>query len=128
MFTSYFVYTYIYASYTPPKIVGNLTVLAINIILLPIVSGISYEILKLGFKFYNFPLMRLAILPGLALQKITTRRPQDDEIEVALFALSKLLDTSIEKRTEEEVQADIKKSLENNDNIKDNATEETLCV
>ena len=128
MFTSYFVYTYIYASYTPPKIVGNLTVLAINIILLPIVSGISYEILKLGFKFYNFPLMRLAILPGLALQKITTRRPQDDEIEVALFALSKLLDTSIEKRTEEEVQADIKKSLENNDNIKDNATEEKLCV
>ncbi|MEI0702245.1 DUF1385 domain-containing protein [Brachyspira intermedia] len=128
MFTSYFVYTYIYTSYTPPKIVGNLTVLAINIILLPIVSGISYEILKLGFKFYNFPLMRLAILPGLALQKITTRRPQDDEIEVALFALSKLLDTSIEKRTEEEVQADIKKSLENNDNIKDNATEEKLCV
>ncbi|ASJ20138.1 metal-dependent enzyme [Brachyspira hampsonii] len=124
MFTSYFVYTYIYASYTPPKIVGNLTVLAINIILLPIVSGISYEILKLGFKFYNFPLMRLAILPGLALQKITTRRPQDDEIEVALFALSKLLDTSIEKRTEEEVQADIKKVLENNDNT----AEERLCV
>ncbi|ACN82994.1 Predicted metal-dependent enzyme [Brachyspira hyodysenteriae WA1] len=128
MFTSYFVYTYIYASYTPPKIIGNLTVLAINIILLPIVSGISYEILKLGFKFYNFPLMRLAILPGLALQKITTRRPQDDEIEVALFALSKLLDTSIENRTEEEVQADIKKALEINDNIKDNATEEKLCV
>lgn len=128
MFTSYFVYTYIYASYTPTKIVGNLTVLAINIILLPIVSGISYEILKLGFKFYNFPLMRLAILPGLALQKITTRRPQDDEIEVALFALSKLLDTSIENRTEEEVQADIKKALEINDNIKDNATEEKLCV
>ena len=47
---------------------------------------------------------------------------------MALFALSKLLDTSIEKRTEEEVQADIKKSLENNDNIKDNAAKETLCV
>ncbi|WP_297205087.1 DUF1385 domain-containing protein [uncultured Brachyspira sp.] len=110
MFTSYFVYTYIYASYTPPKLIGNLTVLAINIILLPIVSGISYEILKLGFKFYNFPLMRLAILPGLLLQKITTRRPQDDEIEVALFALSKLLDNSVENRTEEDVQNDIKKS------------------
>ena len=118
MFTSYFVYTYIYASYTPPKLIGNLTVLAINIILLPIVSGISYEILKLGFKFYNFPLMRLAILPGLLLQKITTRRPQDDEIEVALFALSKLLDNSVENRTEEDVQNDIKKA-----NL-----EEKLCV
>ena len=122
MFTSYFVYTYIYASYTPPKLIGNLTVLAINIILLPIVSGISYEILKLGFKFYNFPLMRLAILPGLLLQKITTRRPQDDEIEVALFALSKLLDNSVENRTEEDVQNDIKKS-EGQSNL-----EEKLCV
>ncbi len=82
--------------------------------LLPIVSGISYEILKLGFRFYNFPLMRLAILPGLLLQKITTRRPKDDEIEVALFALDKLLDTSVENRTEEEVQTDINKNLEIN--------------
>ncbi|WP_295296140.1 DUF1385 domain-containing protein [uncultured Brachyspira sp.] len=109
MFTSYFVYSYIYASYTPPKILGNLTVLAMNIILLPIVSGISYELLKLGFIFYNFPLMRLAILPGLLLQKITTKRPKDDELEVALFALNKLLDDSVGERSEEEVKADIEK-------------------
>ena len=109
MFTSYFVYSYIYASYTPPKILGNLTVLAMNIILLPIVSGISYELLKLGFIFYNFPLMRLAILPGLLLQRITTKRPKDDELEVALFALNKLLDDSVGERSEEEVKADIEK-------------------
>lgn len=112
MFTSYFVYSYIYASYIPPKILGNLTVLAMNIILLPIVSGISYELLKLGFIFYNFPLMRLAILPGLLLQKITTKRPKDDELEVALFALNKLLDDSIGERSEEEVKADIEKENE----------------
>ncbi|MEI0611428.1 DUF1385 domain-containing protein [Brachyspira pilosicoli] len=112
MFTSYFVYSYIYASYTPPKILGNLTVLAMNIILLPIVSGISYELLKLGFIFYNFPLMRLAILPGLLLQKITTKRPKDDELEVALFALNKLLDNSVGERSEEEVKADIEKENE----------------
>ena len=113
MFTSYFVYNFIYSSFTPPKIVGNITVLIINIALLPIVSGISYELLKLGFRFYNFPLMRLAILPGLLLQKITTRKPEDEEIEVALFALKKLLDSSIEKRTEDEVKADIEKELNN---------------
>ena len=112
MFTSYFVYSYIYASYTPPKILGNITVLAMNIILLPIVSGISYELLKLGFIFYKFPLMRLAILPGLLLQKITTKRPKDDELEVALFALNKLLDNSVEERSEEEVKADIEKENE----------------
>lgn len=113
MFTSYFVYSFIYSSFIPPKIVGNITVLIINILLLPVVSGISYEILKLGFRFYNFPLMRLAILPGLLLQKITTRKPEDEEIEVALFALNKLLDSSIEKRTEDEVKADIEKELNN---------------
>ena len=113
MFTSYFVYSFIYSSFIPPKIVGNITVLIINILLLPVVSGISYEILKLGFRFYNFPLMRLAIFPGLLLQKITTRKPEDEEIEVALFALNKLLDSSIEKRTEDEVKADIEKELNN---------------
>ena len=115
MFTSYFVYNFIYSSFTPPKIVGNITVLIINIALLPIVSGISYELLKLGFRFYNFPLMRLAILPGLLLQKITTRKPEDEEIEVALFALKKLLDSSIEKRTDDEVKADIEKELNNSE-------------
>ena len=113
MFTSYFVYSFIYSSFIPPKIIGNITVLIINTLLLPVVSGISYEILKLGFRFYNFPLMRLAILPGLLLQKITTRKPEDEEIEVALFALNKLLDSSIEKRTEDEVKADIEKELNN---------------
>lgn len=113
MFTSYFVYSFIYSSFIPPKIIGNITVLIINILLLPVVSGISYEILKLGFRFYNFPLMRLAIFPGLLLQKITTRKPEDEEIEVALFALNKLLDSSIEKRTEDEVKADIEKELNN---------------
>lgn len=116
MFTSYFVYSFIYSSFIPPKIVGNITVLIINIALLPIVSGISYELLKLGFRFYNFPLMRLAILPGLLLQKITTRIPEDDEIEVALFSLNKLLDNSIESRTEEEVKADIEKEKALNGN------------
>ena len=115
MFTSYFVYSFIYSSFIPPKIIGNITVLIINILLLPVVSGISYEILKLGFRFYNFPLMRLAILPGLLLQKITTRKPEDEEIEVALFALNKLLDSSIEKRTEDEVKADIEKELNNSE-------------
>ena len=124
MFTSYFVYSFIYSSFTPPKIVGNITVLIINIALLPIVSGISYELLKLGFRFYNFPLMRLAILPGLLLQKITTRIPEDDEIEVALFSLNKLLDNSIESRTEEEVKADIEKEKAKELNDKNDKNEE----
>ncbi len=109
VFTSYFVYSVIFNGVTPAKIIGNLTVLAINILLLPIVSGISYELLRVGFKFYKFPLFRIFMIPGLALQYITTKIPNDEEIEVALFALDKLTDTSVLDRTEEEVQKDIEK-------------------
>ena len=109
VFTSYFVYSVIFANLTPIKIVGNLTVLGINILLLPIVSGISYELLRVGFRFYKFPIFRIFMLPGLALQYITTKIPEDDEIEVALFALEKLTNISVADRTEEEVQKDLEK-------------------
>lgn len=104
VFTSYFVYSVIYVNGVPNKIIGNITVLAINIFLLPVVAGISYEVLKLGFKWYSFPLMRLVILPGLLLQKITTKKPNEEELNVALFALEKLLDTSVDRRCESEVR------------------------
>lgn len=104
MFTSYFVYSVIFASGVPNKIIGNLTVLSINILFLPIVSGISYELLKLGFKLNKFTAAKILILPGLLLQKITTKMPKEDEIEVALFALDKLLDNSIMLRTESDIE------------------------
>lgn len=104
MFTSYFVHSVIFASGAPSKIIANLTVLSINILFLPIVSGISYELLKVGFKLNRFKLARLLISPGLLLQRITTKRPKDDEIEVALFALKKLLDNSIMLRTESDIE------------------------
>ncbi len=107
MFTSYLVYNIIFADATPAKIIANLTVLAINISLLPVVSGISYELLKLGFKLYSFPVARIFIVPGLLLQKITTKKPTDDKIEVALYALDKLLDETVLNRTEEEVLSTI---------------------
>ncbi len=103
MFTSYFVYNVIYANFIPPKIIANITVLAINILLLPLVSGISYELLRLGFKLYSYPIARIFIIPGLLLQYITTKKPSDDKLEVALFALEKLKDKNISIRTEEEV-------------------------
>ncbi len=104
MFTSYFVYSVVFASGVPNKIIGNLTVLSINILFLPIVSGISYELLKIGFKLNKFKAGQLFILPGLLLQKITTKMPKEDEIEVALFALEKLLDNSVMIRTESDIE------------------------
>ncbi|NKB72093.1 MAG: DUF1385 domain-containing protein [Candidatus Latescibacteria bacterium] len=58
---------------------------------LPLISGISFELLKFSGKKRNHPLTRFLIAPGLWLQRITTREPDDDQIEVALVALRRAL-------------------------------------
>jgi uncharacterized protein YqhQ len=59
---------------------------------LPLVMGISFEILKASGKHATRPLIRLMILPGLWFQKITTREPDEHQLEVALQALRAALD------------------------------------
>jgi uncharacterized protein YqhQ len=61
-----------------------------RVILLPVVAGISYEIIRFSGKSQN-PLVHIAILPGLWLQKITTSQPDDDMVEVAIQALEAVL-------------------------------------
>jgi uncharacterized protein YqhQ len=58
-----------------------------RIILLPVVAGISYEVLKISGKYCKSPIMRIIITPGLWLQKLTTREPDSDQIEVAIKSL-----------------------------------------
>ena len=58
-----------------------------HISVLPLISGISFELLKLSGRKRNHPLTRILIKPGLWLQRITTKEPADDQIEVALVAL-----------------------------------------
>lgn len=54
---------------------------------LPLISGMSFELLKLSGRKRNHPVTRVLIKPGLWLQRITTKEPADDQIEVALVAL-----------------------------------------
>ena len=61
-----------------------------RIILLPVIAGISYEILKFSAKSDN-KIIKLAILPGLWLQYLTTKEPEDDMLEVAIEALKAVL-------------------------------------
>ena len=63
---------------------------AIRLALLPVVSGVSYELLKLFAKYDN-ALVRFFKLPGLLLQKITTKEPTDDMLEVAIVAFKTVL-------------------------------------
>lgn len=62
-----------------------------RIVLLPVVAGVSYEVLKLSGKYCHTPLMKIIITPGLWLQKLTTREPDDSQIEVAITSLKAVL-------------------------------------
>jgi len=62
-----------------------------RILLLPVVAGVSYEVLKLSGKYCNSPLMKIIITPGLWLQKLTTREPDDSQLEVAIASLKSVL-------------------------------------
>ncbi|MBN1293107.1 MAG: DUF1385 domain-containing protein [Candidatus Latescibacteria bacterium] len=64
-----------------------------HFLLLPFVAGTSFEILKLSGKFRSNRLVQLMVLPGLWLQKMTTAKPDDDMLEVALCALKAVLGT-----------------------------------
>ena len=62
-----------------------------RILLMPVVAGISYEIIRFAGKHMDKAWVRAAILPGLALQNLTTRQPDDDQIEVAIASLKAVL-------------------------------------
>ena len=59
---------------------------------LPLVVGVSFEVLKASGKHASKALIRTLILPGLWLQRITTKDPDDDQLEVAITALKAALE------------------------------------
>ncbi len=62
-----------------------------RIAVLPIVAGLGYEFLKFSGKYYNNRWARFLIAPGLYLQKLTTREPDDSQLEVAIAALKAVI-------------------------------------
>ncbi len=62
-----------------------------RILFIPLIAGISYEILKLSARYERSRLVKLLIAPGLWLQRLTTREPSDEQLEVALAALKEVI-------------------------------------
>ncbi|MBZ4643736.1 MAG: hypothetical protein PWQ25_1862 [Deferribacteres bacterium] len=62
-----------------------------RIVLLPVIAGVSYEVLKLSSRFKDNFIVNMLIKPGLWLQKITTREPDDLQLEVALVSIKEAL-------------------------------------
>ncbi|MGI6605457.1 MAG: DUF1385 domain-containing protein [Peptococcia bacterium] len=76
-----------------------------RILLLPVVAGVSYEFLKLTGKYQHIWIMRLFSKPGLYLQKLTTRQPDDSQLEVAIFALQKVMAAEQEEALGKEAES-----------------------
>ena len=62
-----------------------------RIVLIPVIAGIAYELLRLGGKYPNSPLMKAIVAPGLLLQALTTRYPDESQMEVAIASMNELL-------------------------------------
>ncbi|MDQ4109017.1 MAG: DUF1385 domain-containing protein [Actinomycetota bacterium] len=62
-----------------------------RLLAIPIIAGIAFELLRLGAKYHRSPVMRFLMAPGLWLQKITTKPPSEDQIEVAIASFQKVL-------------------------------------
>jgi uncharacterized protein YqhQ len=74
--------------------------IASRIFSIPIIAGIAYEVLKLGGAHAEHPLVRLIVVPGLALQALTTRYPEPDMIEVAVTSFETVLRLEAESAVE----------------------------
>ncbi len=67
-----------------------------RVLLIPVVAGISYELIKLAGKFSKYKIVNILFYPGLLLQKVTTREPDDSQIEVAMSSFIRVIEAEDE--------------------------------
>ncbi len=63
-----------------------------RILLLPVIAGVGYEIIKMGGKYADNPIVATIIAPGLWLQRITTKEPTEKQLEVGIASLKAVID------------------------------------
>ena len=74
--------------------------LSYRILLIPVISAVSYEILRLSDKYKDSRIIKVLVAPGLLLQRFTTRPPDDQMIEVAIKAVKEVESLQHEHKTE----------------------------
>jgi uncharacterized protein YqhQ len=62
-----------------------------RIILIPVIAAVGYEILRFGARHRANPIVKVIMAPGILVQMITTKRPTDDQIEVAIVSMEQAL-------------------------------------
>ncbi len=90
-------------------IIGHITLpirLMVHLPMIPFVAGISYEVIKITARKENNLLFRILRAPGLWLQNITTQKPDDDMVEVAIIALKEAFGENYDEMTGKEYIAE----------------------
>jgi uncharacterized protein YqhQ len=64
---------------------------ASRVLLIPVIAAVGYELLRLGARHRSNPIIRVIMWPGILVQKITTKQPTDDMIEVAVVSIEEAL-------------------------------------
>ena len=64
--------------------------LSYRLLMIPVIAGISYELLRLSAKYKNSPVTKVLVAPGLAFQRLTTKEPTDDMLEVSIKAVTEV--------------------------------------
>ncbi|NNU84454.1 DUF1385 domain-containing protein [Geobacillus sp. BMUD] len=78
--------------------------IANRLALIPVVLGVSFEVLQFTNKLRDIPLLSWLGYPGLWLQRLTTKEPDDDQVEVAIASFQRLLDLEAEAERKQAVQ------------------------
>ena len=63
-----------------------------RLLLIPVIAAVGYEILRFGAKHRANPVVKVIMAPGILVQMITTKRPTDDQIEVAIVSMEQALE------------------------------------
>ncbi len=79
---------------------GWLFMVLSRLIVIPLVAGIAFEFIMWSARHQENPVVKLLVWPGLQMQKLTTREPTDDMVEVAMASLKKVLSMESEARIE----------------------------
>ncbi len=79
---------------------GWLYMLASRVVVIPLVAGIAFEFIMWSARNQDNALVRALVWPGLQMQRLTTREPSDDMVEVAMASLKKVLSMEKEAKLE----------------------------
>jgi uncharacterized protein YqhQ len=95
---------FVFALVGRPGIVG---LVASRVLLVPLIAGIAYEVIRFAGRHGGNPAVRAVLAPGLWLQRLTTREPTLDQVEVSIAALEAVLRLEREREQDRGVAVDV---------------------